>query len=145
MREIKFRGLNKPTKEWKYGYLVIDEKYCQIWQVGDVPCPVELETVGQFTGLKDKNGKEIYEGDICIGTEREQGKKDGYTREEQVCGYRGGFSLFSRAMQDYHTQDDMQTLKWVMWHTTGAMGNDLYYEIVDIKVIGNIYKNKKLV
>jgi uncharacterized phage protein (TIGR01671 family) len=64
MREIKFRGLNRNSNEWKYGYLVVDEQYAQIWQKGDVPAPVCLDTVGQYTGLKDKNGKEIYEGDI---------------------------------------------------------------------------------
>lgn len=128
MREIKFRGIKISQGTMVYGYFsgfVNDGKLALIGNPkdnGDTGWWVNKETVGQFTGLLDKNGKEIYEGDILK-----------YHLEDSVGSYDGTAAVF------YY--EDGFCIE------TGESGYCPYLcEVLtgDAEVIGNIYENPEL-
>jgi uncharacterized phage protein (TIGR01671 family) len=119
MREIKFRGKRKDGKGWSYGFVyemfskeedrvIIDE--CRHFDSDGVSMDaheVDLNTVGQFIGLRDKTNKEIYEGDIVERTVdmRNYCDADGTSEEIYAVEYIGirimPFSEISESMDEY--------------------------------------------
>ena len=128
MRTIKFRGQTVDTKELIYGDLIQTEKdfksVVEILDWSKVGCKpkkslvVNPETVGQFTGLTDKNGVEIYEGDI-LSTE---------TLKHMQVGWNNRFSSFSLTHKD-----------WAFSHWFGES-----CEPEQCLVVGNIFENPEL-
>ena len=112
MREILFRGKRTVIGDWISGFLV-DGTHIGSW----LECePVHPETVGQFTGLTDKNGKKIFEGDII-----QHGKRKG------TIFYYGNFGMFM--------------ISWIPNGGANIFMNVLHTEV---EVIGNIHDNPEL-
>ena len=125
MRTIKFRGYSKDftENEWFFGNLIdkgngsfqILEKNPKIWDLSYDGITVIQESIGQFTGLHDKNGKEIYEGDII---------EDTLGRKKIVEYFQDGFWLNA----------SFDGAEWCLRQVNSSS-----------KIIGNIYEDPELI
>lgn len=131
-REIKFRGKNYENK-WKYGDLV-QEKWKQgkaiMIKKETTAWSVLEDTVGQYTGLHDKNGKEIYEGDIVLYQDWEMAYEGG-----------GNDSFINKGIVEYCEDNCCFN---VTERQTVDLADVLYKDNEDLEVIGNIYDNPEL-
>ena len=123
MREILFRGKRTDNGEWVEGdiHKNTDFSIAHIHPTGERVRSFEVipETVGQYTGLVDKNGTKIFEGDIVEVTD-----DDGNTNRCD-CGI-GEVSSYAG-----------------MWYIAGVVNNSLYdiNNVFYIEVIGNIHEH----
>lgn len=130
MRNIRFRGYNRKNEKWLYGFYLqnrgqhfvcLDEFATgKTWEDYEI----DPETLGQFTGLKDAIGKEIYEGDIVRHPYIDpifRAIVDGSSVKSEVVFHNGAF-VISYEVDDFILLD--------------AFGH--------IEVVGNIHDNPEL-
>ena len=143
MRNIKFRGLRTDGKGWVYGgYFqhTPDEDGVRyyIFDFNEGAVEVIPESIGQFTGLHDKNGKEIYEGDI-VKWGMHNGSEEHWHRYAVVeinpdIQFRILFYILSETGERKLTDNDVL-----------HYGRFAYKDTENhLEIIGNIYENPEL-
>ena len=144
MREILFRAKTKATKEWIYGHFAKQYDVPQIYTDNGHECIYE-DTLCQYTGLTDKNGTKIFEGDIV--------SKEFYTNHKQTKNkiFNGVVEYKVRCGNGFGINGDDYKSWAAEWNVKFNFGKDeqkyrsyswgLFFDCV---VIGNIYDNPEI-
>ena len=145
MVNIKFRGKDIETGEWIYGDLIQRLGYYPAilttypmddGKVGYAEREVNEDTVGQFTTLRDKNGKEIYDGDI-IYSEFSDGSNChclvGWNDEEACFGLMDEYAF--RAKQEGYNFPKFDSIMLLGFRNFGTK----------FEVVGNIHDNPEMI
>lgn len=129
-REILFRGVRPDNGEWVYGYLLeavncitdkkstfIVEQDATYFGYGEFAGSFEVipETIGQFTGLVDKNGNKIFEGDII-----------------------------AKGFDRYEVRWNAEQMRWGTYLNDYELAGFTKFSEPFFEIIGNIYENKEL-
>lgn len=123
MREILFRGKQDSNGKWVYGDYHTDS--CYIYDCKDsIAYKVIAETVGQFTGLCDKNGTKIFEGDIVR-----------HIQKYEISG-----EVESTAVIIWNEAYSCWSVKYLNGRVTAFLG----CEHSEIEVISNVHDNPEL-
>lgn len=134
MREYIFHGKSKATEEWVEGYLTYCPTRKQYYIMGSVhsfPIPVYEESIGQWSGVCDKNGRKIFEGDI-ISIMLETDGVDGFP----------GYSWYESAAVVFSEEKHA----WIVVFDDGGeeMYLNEYDDVDDIYVIATVFDNADL-
>lgn len=141
MREIKFRGIDC-SGQFVYGDLIHKRHTKESVLIQDytgLGSDVDIITIGQYTGLKDKNSKEIYEGDIVewvffyekLGAD--MGVKECDTIVKGIIRWRQGGFVLEVIENDFENAG---------YYSISALYTDTES---DVEIIGNIYDTPELI
>lgn len=136
MREIKFRGKRKYNGDWVYGDLR-HQKVGDFYEIDG--WTVNEDTIGQFTGLYDKNDAPIYEGDVLEIIKFLFSEEDNpETQVGDVFWYNGAFCI-----REIYSSDGYNEINNVLAELCYSDGT--YNSWAECKIIGNIHDNPELI
>lgn len=138
MREVLFKGKAIDNGEWVYGSLLYsgsEDQYYIVENGGEeLSYPVREETVGQYTGIKDKNGTKIFEGDILCMTINNEWTNNIDRKIYNYVKFNDG--MFATFYKDY---EDGELIEIEEDRVCKAL-----IEVDKFEVVGNVFDNPEL-
>lgn len=152
MRDYVFHGKRIDADEWVEGYLGYNKTRKQYYIMDDVdsfPIPVHKESVGEWTGLVDKSGRMIFEGDIIRGQERFDRPYSDKRKSKRHIGVveykvRGGNKFYNRTTKKWDRHIDYAAEWIVKVEDYGKFVHGAWGDFFDCEVIGTVFENSDL-